>query len=335
MNKLKTTILALCLTLTSIIPCIAQNAEQADSSINVIAYFSKNDTVTYKETNYNYKIVGNDTTIQSAISEEIMLIVRDSTANDYTIEMKDVDFHVLTDIPSYQDLLTRTIWEKTKNIPLIFKVDSLGTFKGIVNWKDAKEELNTAIDIIVKTMMDDFGEQILSADGIRNLLHATFDSEEAYVNASPMLSKAFGLFGYSFNLGKSEAKGETMGYPTDITYATDVCTEDSKEGEELSYAGDYSFVSVSKTTIPATEAMKFGIGNVKQAYSEDITKNFDEQKILEEAKGMKDLSITDNEVFSFFFNGWPKYYGEEKIVEFNNQKTITSTEIEWTNFHWQ
>ena len=30
-----------------------------------------------------------------------------------------------------------------------------------------------------------------------------------------------------------------------------------------------------------------------------------------------------------------EYYGEEKIVEFNNQKTITSTEIEWTNFHWQ
>ena len=83
MNNLKTTILALCLTLTSIIPCIAQNAEQADSSINVIAYFSKNDTVTYKETNYNYKIVGNDTTIQSAISEEIMLIVIVGRSSDY------------------------------------------------------------------------------------------------------------------------------------------------------------------------------------------------------------------------------------------------------------
>lgn len=335
MNNLKTTILALCLTLTSIIPCIAQNAEQADSSINVIAYFSKNDTVTYKETNYNYKIVGNDTTIQSAVSEEIMLIVRDSTANDYTIEMKDVDFHVLTDIPSYQDLLTRTIWEKTKHIPLIFKVDSLGTFQGIVNWQEVKNELNTAIDIIVKTMIADFGEKFFSAEGLKNLLHTTFDSEEAYVNASPMLSKAFGLYGYSFTLGKSKAKGETMGYPTDITYATDICKEDSKEDEELSYTGDYTFASVSKTTIPATAAMKLGLGNVKQTLSEDLTKNIDEQKVLEEAKGMKNLSMTDNEVFSFFFNGWPKYYGEEKIVEFNDQKTITSTEIEWTDFHWQ
>ena len=264
-----------------------------------------------------------------------MLIVRDSTANDYTIEMKDVDFHVLTDIPSYQDLLTRTIWEKTKNIPLIFKVDSLGTFKGIVNWKEVKDELNNAIDIIVNTTMADFGEKIFSAEGLKKLLHATFDTEEAYVNASPMLSKAFGLFGYSFNLGKSEAKGETMGYPTDITYATDISKEDSKEGEELGYAGDYTFASVSKTTIPATEVMKLGYGDVKQTLSEDITKNFDEQKILEVAKDMKDLFMTDNEIYSFFFNGWPKYYGEEKIVEFNNQKTVTSTEIEWTNFRWQ
>ena len=138
MNNLKTTFLTLCLSIASVIPCLAQNTEKADSIINVIAYFSKNDTVSYKETIFKCKITGNDTIVQSAVEQEYMLIVRDSTATEYTIECKDVDFHVLTDIPSYQDLLTRTIWEKTNHIPLIFKVDSLGAFKSITNWDEVR-----------------------------------------------------------------------------------------------------------------------------------------------------------------------------------------------------
>lgn len=81
--------------------------------------------------------------------------------------------------------------------------------------------------------------------------------------------------------------------------------------------------------------MKLGIGNVKQTLSEDALKNIDEQEIMEKAKNMKDLSRTDTEKYSYFFNGWPKHYGEEIIVEFNDQQTITSTEIEWSNYHWQ
>ena len=173
-------------------------------------------------------------------------------------------------------------------------------------------------------MVADFGDKIINAEGIKNMLHSTFDSEEAYVNASPMLSKLFGMYGYSFTLGKTKAKGEAMGYPTDITCFTTINKEDSKEDEEVAYTGDYSLVSVSKTVIPATDAMKLGIGNVKQTLSEDALKNIDEQEIMEKAKNMKD-----------FFNGWPKHYGEEIIVEFNDQQTITSTEIEWSNYHWQ
>lgn len=335
MNNQKTTFLTLCLSIAFVIPCLAQNTEKADSIINVIAYFSKNDTVSYKETIFKCKITGNDTIVQSAVEQEYMLIVRDSTATEYTIECKDIDFHVLTDIPSYQDLLTRTIWEKTNHIPLIFKVDSLGTFKSITNWDEVRKDLNTCINTIAETMVADFGDKIFNAEGIKNMLHSTFDSEEAYVNASPMLSKLFGMYGYSLTLGKTKAKGETMGYPTDITCFTTINKEDSKEDEEVAYAGDYSLVSVSKTVIPATDAMKLGIGNVKQTLSEDALKNIDEQKIMEQAKNMKDLSRTDTEVYSYFFNGWPKHYGEEIIVEFNDQQTITSTEIEWSNYHWQ
>ena len=68
----------------------AVSAEQVsqDSTINIIAYFCKNDTLEYVYHDYKAKVEKNDTTVKHHIVDQFQLIVRDSTANGYEIEVK-------------------------------------------------------------------------------------------------------------------------------------------------------------------------------------------------------------------------------------------------------
>ena len=338
MNNLKTTILALCLTLISIIPCNAKNEEQVDSSVNIIAYFSKNDTTQYRETHLKYKITDNDTIYEYAYYEDYALIVKDSTATDYTIECISKDFQFLTMEPSFSEKLSKIIWDITKNIPLIIKVDSLGSLMGIVNWKEYRDKTQPAFKVACEMLKGDFEDNIISVSGLITMFNSMTNTEEAIINATTITTKLFSLYGTTFTLGETKAKGETLGYPTDITAQTSVHNTSSKKGDsDLFYEGDYDIQTVSLTKMPLTKLTDIGLDMAKQTMTESSGSKIDEVKsqLLEETKGLGDATIIVNENYSYFLNGWPKYISEEKIISIPQGKVITSTEIDWTDFHWQ
>ena len=76
---------------------------------------------------------------------------------------------------------------------------------------------------------------------------------------------------------------------------------------------------------------------LQQTMTETSASMIDEakSKLKEEIKGLGDATITVNENYSYFVNGWPKYISEEKIFDINEAKVVTSFEIEWTNIRWQ
>lgn len=338
MNNLKTTILALCLTLTSFIPCFAQETEEADSSINVIAYFSKNDTTEYRETHLKYQIRDKDTIYQNAYYEDYALIVKDSTASDYTIECISKDFQLLTMEQSFGDKLTKIIWDITKNVPLLIKVDSLGSLKGIVNWKEYRDKVQPAFKVACEMLKGDLNENIINIPGLIVTFNQMTNTEEAIINATTITSKLFSLHGCSFSFGETKSKGETLGYPTDITAQTSVHETASKEGDpEIANAGDYDIQVVSQTKMPVTKLTDLGLDIAQQTMTETSASMIDEakSKLKEEIKGLGDATITVNENYSYFVNGWPKYISEEKIFDINEAKVVTSFEIEWTNIRWQ
>ena len=338
MNKLKTTILALCLTLTSIIPCIAQNAEQADSSVNVVAYFSNNDTTEYRETHMKYQIIENDTTYQSAYYEDYALVVRDSTAEGYTIECISKDFQLLTMEPGFSDKLTKIIWDVTKKIPMIIKVDSLGRVTGIDNWKEFRDKVQPAFKVACEMLKTDLNENIINVPGLITMFNSMTNSEEAIMNATTITTKLFSLHGTSFDLGETKVKGESLGYPTDITAHTSIHETSSKKGDpDVFYEGDYDIKTVSLTKMPFSKLADMGLDVAKQTMTDSSASKIDEAKsaIKEVFDDVKDVTITVNENYSYFLNGWPKYISEVKIVDLTKAISVTSTEIEWTNFHWQ
>ncbi len=338
MNNLKTTILALCLTLTSIIPCIAQNEEQADSSVNVIAFFSKNDTTDYRESYLKYKVINNDTTISIGYSEDFRLIVRDSTATDYTIECISTDFQFLTDNPSFTDKLTKITWDVTKKVPMIFKVDSLGTLIEIVNWKEIRNTVQPAFKVACEMLKNEIDENVINIPALIVSFNTQTDSEQAIAENTLITSRLFALFGKSLTLGEIKAKDETLGHPTDVTFNTYIVESDSGEDDpELAYAGDYGIKTQSVTKLPATELTDLGLDAVKQTLTDESASKIENVKseIKNAAKDFGEATITVNEEYSYFFNGWPKYFCEEKIVDITDAHVVSLMEIEWTRTHWK
>ena len=338
MNNLKTTILALCLTLTSFIPCMAQETEKADSSVNVIAFFSKNDTTDYRESYLKYKVINNDTTISIGYSEDFRLIVRDSTATDYTIECISTDFQFLTDNPSFTDKLTKITWDVTKKVPMIFKVDSLGTLIEIVNWKEIRNTVQPAFKVACEMLKNEIDENVINIPALIVSFNTQTDSEQAIAENTLITSRLFALFGKSLTLGEIKAKDETLGHPTDVTFNTYIVESDSGEDDpELAYAGDYGIKTQSVTKLPATELTDLGLDAVKQTLTDESASKIENVKseIKNAAKDFGEATITVNEEYSYFFNGWPKYFCEEKIVDITDAHVVSLMEIEWTRTHWK
>ena len=338
MNNLKTTILALCLTLTSFIPCIAQETEKADSSVNVIAFFSKNDTTDYRESYLKYKVINNDTTISIGYSEDFRLIVRDSTATDYTIECISTDFQFLTDNPSFTDKITKITWDVTKKVPMIFKVDSLGTLIEIVNWKEIRNTVQPAFKVACEMLKNEIDENVINIPALIVSFNTQTDSEQAIAENTLITSRLFALFGKSLTLGEIKAKDETLGHPTDVTFNTYIVESDSGEDDpELAYAGDYGIKTQSVTKLPATELTDLGLDAVKQTLTDESASKIENVKseIKNAAKDFGEATITVNEEYSYFFNGWPKYFCEEKIVDITDAHVVSLMEIEWTRTHWK
>ena len=338
MNNLKTTILALCLTLTSFIPCMAQETEKADSSVNVIAFFSKNDTTDYRESYLKYKVINNDTTISIGYSEDFRLIVRDSTATDYTIECISTDFQFLTDNPSFTDKLTKITWDVTKKVPMIFKVDSLGTLIEIVNWKEIRNTVQPAFKVACEMLKNEIDENVINIPALIVSFNTQTDSEQAIAENTLITSRLFALFGKSLTLGEIKAKDETLGHPTDVTFNTYIVESDSGEDDpELAYAGDYGIKTQSVAKLPATELTDLGLDAVKQTLTDESASKIENVKseIKNAAKDFGEATITVNEEYSYFFNGWPKYFCEEKIVDITDAHVVSLMEIEWTRTHWK
>lgn len=327
-------IFALLLTLVSFCPCFAEGEE--DNVVNVIAFFSKNDTTKYRETHVTYEIQGNDTIVKGGYAEDFMLVVRDSTATDYTIECTSTDFELLLMEPGISDKFTKLCWDVTKKVPMILKVDSLGALKEVVNWKEIRDVCQPAFKVACDMIKNEIDENIISIPGMIAMFNNLTNTEEN-IRKTTSISKMFSIYGFSFALGNNKDTSETLGHPTDVTFDVSVTESNSKEDEELAYEGDYMIKTISVTKMPTTELVNIGLDLSKQTTtsigSENIDKN--KQAIDEAAKGFGDATITVNEFYSYFYNGWPKYIGEEKIVDFNAAKIITTSEIEWINFRWQ
>ena len=122
--------------------CFGQ-INMADSSAQIIGYWSIGDTQSYNISLENYRIKGSDTTSRVMIKYEVDITIKDSTENSYSIEWFYRDFDINTDSE-----LVQKISSAAENVSVLIKTDEFGTVQEVLNWEEVRDYMDKMMDTL-------------------------------------------------------------------------------------------------------------------------------------------------------------------------------------------
>lgn len=305
-------------------------ASSADSLVNVVAYFCKNDTMGYNFQHVKMKVVDNDTTVNYYTGSEFRLIVRDSTSRGYRIELQPISNHFEDPTDSVMTEMIEKLVNSLGDVPLIFTTDEYGTVQHAENWREVRDFSRKAIKSILDSVYTRRPEMETSI--ARQRLEASLNmrvaSEQAVLNSYEELSILFGLHGKAFNIGKVETDGTSGGgYPEHVTTVASY----GKSSEDNGFDEDYYVNCLSEISIPAKDVSNLLMDQINLMSEYKMTEK--EQQDMKSSLN-EDAKVSQLESFDYFFNGWPCDMELRKITDLKNVRHIEIYRIQWTSRVW-
>ena len=279
--------------------------EEPENKIEVLGYFCKNDTMTYRQTHGKYIIQRTDTTVSETVSEhyveEFMIVVTDSTSEGYKMKYIPQSFTLDTIVfdsgtaTSQMTINAIALRQLMQSVVCEFTTDEKGLLKSIINWREISDQLKKG----VKTTCDNLYATIPDLDTtvLRQQLEAIlllhFSTEEGVRNSYMDLKDLFGLYGSTFDIGDKEVETEDNGYSQLISAGV---FDD----------GDYAILKVSAPD---------------QIVDSQKTANPNGAEVI----------VKDFYCFLFFKNGWPKKLYFEEAIGLESCESIETRSLECTS----
>ncbi len=310
--------------------------EEPEDEIAVVGYFSKNDTMAYRQTYNEYKIEGNDTTISESYEKEFIIVVTDSTSEGYKMKYIPLSF-TLHDTDTVTSLMTNAMSQLMQSVVCEFTTDELGLLKSITNWREIRDQLKKGVKVTCDTLYGTISDldSIMPRKSLENILLLQFSTEEGIRDSYEELENLFGMQGGIFDLGEKEIDTEEQGYPQHISARVGYTTI---EDEEDDFDGDYAISTLSTTTIPVEDVMDLGFGSLSMIVSDMANDSLEavRDQIVDSLKISKPngAEVIVKEYYGFFLNGWPKEYYFEKAVDLGFGQNIETRYIHWISRNW-
>ncbi len=328
----------------SIFACEAQNlmldTEVPDTSIAVIGYFCKNDSMTFRKTYSKIKVEKGDTTINDMYTEDFLIVVTDSTSKGYRMKFIPVAFDYSEESDSIHRIMQAKLSELSKDIVCEFTTDEMGRVQNIENWREIRDKMKVGIKGMCDTLYSTipFLNDIMPRKQVENTLLLMFSTEQGVREAYNELDELFGLHGNLFDIGDSEFDTQDNGYPMHVTASIGYTPV---EDENNDFDDDYSIISKSVTTVPIEDILDLGLGNMglmmTDALSDSLAnhrKDMIDSITAAMPNGAKNINIINNEYYGYFFNGWPKECFNQKVAGYGLGERIETTHIEWIMRNW-
>lgn len=328
----------------SIFACEAQNlmldTEVPDTSIAVIGYFCKNDSMTFRKTYSKIKVEKGDTTINDMYTEDFLIVVTDSTSKGYRMKFIPVAFDYSEESDSIHRIMQAKLSELSKDIVCEFTTDEMGRVQNIENWREIRDKMKVGIKGMCDTLYSTipFLNDIMPRKQVENTLLLMFSTEQGVREAYNELDELFGLHGNLFDIGDSEFDTQDNGYPMHVTASIGYTPV---EDENNDFDDDYFIISKSVTTVPIEDMLDLGLGNMglmmTDALSDSLAnhrKDMIDSITAAMPNGAKNINIINNEYYGYFFNGWPKECFNQKVAGYGLGERIETTHIEWIMRNW-
>ncbi len=289
---------------------VSAQINKADSTVQVIAYWSKGEKQIYDLEKTKYKIKGTDTTKTNVINCRVAVTVLDSTANSYTIEWKYLYCKSSENNELYQKLN-----DLSKDVKFIYKISELGDFAELLNW----EEISAFYREVFKKISKEISAEKPELEQLIKNLENSFCSREYIESAAIKDIQQFHFFhGIKVKLGEEITNKIPIPFPltgaeidTDLTLFLDEIIE-----EEDNYI-------IRCRQIFDNEALK----KVMSEYAASLTKSMGTKKDFEFSKDMK-LSGDVNTSALIHDSGWLVYGFNITTISVDDVKTVEGNTIE-------
>lgn len=209
------------------------DAAKSEGIQDVIAWFSKNDTLVYWLHETEKKFSGRDTVVGLGFHTKVMMSVADSSENGYRMQMRFVDFRV--DTPSERKLktvvgmLSRRMLRALPVLSIDFVTDVNGRIVKVENVRQFRKDMKSALPGL-EDLMPSRDSIYAGNPGINPLISGWISPDaiaDSYLQALELL---FQFHGRSFNIGEFRTHEDGEKYSTD-SYVEVIRDADSYEYE--------------------------------------------------------------------------------------------------------
>lgn len=304
-------------------PGASETTAPQDSTVNIIAWFNKHDTVTYRTSQNSWKLNGTDTVLTGSSSITARINVVDSTAEGYKMEYTFLDFSTdaLPDSASivsrFQNQITDKLARKIIGTTVRFETDEFGHITKFNNLGQVKKQSGSlfkmALDELSK-MPEVQGLKDMGFD-IKNYAK-NIDTDKLVDGYLEELNMLFAYHGLSMEAGENtEHEDATASQYENTTYISAAV-----DADDDSYIIEQDVISI----LPRTELKKIA-GGIAESFSNDsisnsINENFNSQINT-------DGTYRDYLKIGYLVNGWPYSVVRQKATMIGNRGRVKQTVI--------
>lgn len=194
-----------------------------DSTVQVIGYWTKQETQSYNVTYEKLKIKNKDTISRELMKYEVDIKIIDSTENSYTIEW----FYKNYSIDTENELVIK-LTSIANDISVKIKTDEFGAFIEVINWEEVRDYLTK----ITETLKNELKGVPNYEEIIANVMNIYLTKESIEGNAIKDALQFYKFHGVKYKLGeeligKLETSNNYGGQPfeTDVRFSLDEINE--------------------------------------------------------------------------------------------------------------
>lgn len=303
-------------------PQLQNDVAPEDSTLNVIGYFSKGDTLIYWINESDWRLTPSDTVKAAGVSTKVRLNVVDSTPQGYKMEYTFLEFRgdsiANSSLGSFQNTIAEKLGRKIVGTTIRFETDEYGTITRFDNLDKIKRQAKSLFKEAMKDLM-----KISEIAGLKKEFGVDIKNMMKDVDADALvegyieeLKLIFLCHGLSFDIGESHIHEDA----TESSYENDTYRTVSLDPDD----GSYSIRTEVINIIPQSEVKDMVGRLVGMMNDESATESFNKEF---------DSQVNVDALYSSYFSsdyvahGWPYRIVRQTATTINgrgksNQKYI-------------
>lgn len=302
----------------------------ADSTIAILPYFSKNDTMVYQRVHKVAQVQGADTTVTEFTVEQFMIVcTKASDKKGYRLEQTALSAEDLleSEKSDMSDKITQAMTDCMVGLKTAFTIDPNGENLAFENPQKTSKELirrmQSACDSI-EAAVPLLGPYIKEV--VPGLFKTLVDNPTALMNNYQEMNQLFELHGVAYDYEKPLVS-ETEPDPINIRPGTIqiLALDRPEEGQPKQDWDDYMIVIDGTTYQDAAAA---AVENTRISTGKEVTV---EQLAMILGDEMPSGEIECNEYFEneYFGDGWPKELFYQKSSKVGQITKLDLSQISW------